>query len=163
MSVISCSGMSDTLGPHRLQPTRLLCLWDSPGKNTGARCHFLLQGIFPTKGSNLHLLHWQVGSLPLVFPGDSDSKESACNVGTKETKAQICWNCQESFAFLDERRQMQLRPPFLSFLLPSTQTHCWERHLTNMKTRSRERDAVRNHFITDSMPVARMKNGNMKK
>ena len=30
---------------------------DSPGKNTGAGCHFLLQGIFPTQGSNLHLLH----------------------------------------------------------------------------------------------------------
>ena len=29
--------------PHRLQPTRLLCPWDSPGKNTGVGCHFLLQ------------------------------------------------------------------------------------------------------------------------
>jgi len=28
-----------------------------------------LQGIFPTQGSNLHLLHWQVGSLPLAPPG----------------------------------------------------------------------------------------------
>ena len=32
-----------TLQPHRLQPTRLLCLWDFPGKNTGEGCHFLLQ------------------------------------------------------------------------------------------------------------------------
>ena len=38
--------------------------WDSPGKNTGVGCHFLLQGIFLTQGSNLHLLHWQAGSLP---------------------------------------------------------------------------------------------------
>ena len=70
-------------------------------------CHFLLQEIFPTQGSKphlLHLLHWQVGSLPLVlpgtpmtvlqnipitsnlyhywcFPGGSDGKESACNFG----------------------------------------------------------------------------------
>ena len=29
--------------PHRRQPTRLICLWDSPGKNTGVGCHFLLQ------------------------------------------------------------------------------------------------------------------------
>ena len=29
--------------PHRRQPTRLLCSWDSPGKNTGVGCHFLLQ------------------------------------------------------------------------------------------------------------------------
>ena len=46
--------------------------WDSPGKNTGVGCHALLQGIFPTQGSNLSLLpllHWQMGSLPLVPPG----------------------------------------------------------------------------------------------
>ena len=32
-----------TLRPHRRQPTRLLCPWDSPGKNPGVGCHFLLQ------------------------------------------------------------------------------------------------------------------------
>ena len=32
-----------TLRAHRQQPTRLLCPWDSPGKNTGVGCHFLLQ------------------------------------------------------------------------------------------------------------------------
>ena len=31
--------------------TRLLCPWDSPGKNTGVGCHAVLQGIFPTQGS----------------------------------------------------------------------------------------------------------------
>ena len=44
---------------------------DSPGKNTGVDCHALLQGIFLTQRSNLHLLcllHWQVGSLPLAPP-----------------------------------------------------------------------------------------------
>ena len=35
--------MSDSVRPHRRQPTRLLCLWDSPGKNTGVGCHVLLQ------------------------------------------------------------------------------------------------------------------------
>ena len=35
--------MSDTVQPHRRQPTRLPCPWDSPGKNTGVGCHFLLQ------------------------------------------------------------------------------------------------------------------------
>ena len=34
------------LRPHGLQPTRLLCPWDSLGKSTGVGCHFLLQGIF---------------------------------------------------------------------------------------------------------------------
>ena len=36
---------------------RLLCLWDSPDKNIGGGCHFLLQGIFPTQGLNPCLLH----------------------------------------------------------------------------------------------------------
>ena len=35
--------MSDSVRPHRQQPTRLLRPWDSPGKNTGVGCHFLLQ------------------------------------------------------------------------------------------------------------------------
>ena len=35
--------MSDSVRPHRRQPTRLLCPWNSPGKNTGVGCHFLLQ------------------------------------------------------------------------------------------------------------------------
>ena len=52
-------------GPHGLQPARLFCPWDFPGKNTGVGCHFLLQGIVPTQGSSLCLLHWQVDSLPL--------------------------------------------------------------------------------------------------
>ena len=56
------------LRPHGLQPARPLCPWDSSGKNTGAGCHFLLQGIFRTQGSNpclLHLLRWQVNYLAL--------------------------------------------------------------------------------------------------
>ena len=35
--------VSDSMRPHRQQPTRLLCPWDSPGKNTGVGCHYLLQ------------------------------------------------------------------------------------------------------------------------
>ena len=41
-----CQGasvVSDSVRPHRQQPTRLLHPWDSPGKNTGMGCHFLLQ------------------------------------------------------------------------------------------------------------------------
>ena len=46
-----------TLWPHEPWPTKLLCSWDSPGKNTRVGCHSLLQGIFPTQGSRLRLLH----------------------------------------------------------------------------------------------------------
>ena len=65
------------MGVYMLQSCLSLCnLWavarqvplsmDSPGKNTGVGCHALLQGIFPTQGSNLCLLcllRWQAGSL----------------------------------------------------------------------------------------------------
>ena len=50
-------------------PWRLICPWDSPGKNTGVSFHFLLQEIFPTQGLNPHLLSWQVDSLPLSHQG----------------------------------------------------------------------------------------------
>ena len=63
--------MSDS-EPFGLLSARLLCSWDSPGKNTEVSCHALLHGIFPNQGSNWHLLcllHWLLGSLPLEPPG----------------------------------------------------------------------------------------------
>ena len=70
--------------PMDLQPSRLFCPWDSPGKNTGVGCHFL-QGIFQTLGSNPGLLHWQADCLPLSQLGNpkclclcSVSNLSAC-------------------------------------------------------------------------------------
>ena len=57
------SVVSDSLWSHGLQPAKILCSWDSPVKNTGVACHFLLQGIFSTPGSNSYLLHWQADSL----------------------------------------------------------------------------------------------------
>ena len=53
----ACSVMSNSVQPYRLSPTRLLCPWDSLGKNTGAACHFLLKGIFLTQGWNLPVSH----------------------------------------------------------------------------------------------------------
>ena len=74
--LLSHSIMSHSLRPHGLSPTRLLCPWDSPGKNTGVGCHALLQGIFPTQGSNpgfLCLPHCQVGWRP-----------EGCSVGSED-------------------------------------------------------------------------------
>ena len=51
------SVMSNSLRPHGLQPARLICSWNSPGKNTGVSCHALPHGIFPTQGSNPDLQH----------------------------------------------------------------------------------------------------------
>ena len=44
--------MSDSVRPHRRQPTRLPCPWDSPGKNTGVGCHFLLDSPKYTEAQN---------------------------------------------------------------------------------------------------------------
>ena len=56
MPLFSRSVVSHSLRPHGVQSSRLLCPWDFPGKNTGVDCPFLLEGIFPTQGSNPHLL-----------------------------------------------------------------------------------------------------------
>ena len=61
--------MSDSLQLHGLEPARLLCSRDFPGMNTAVGCHFLLQGILPTQGSNPGLLNWQADSLPLGHQG----------------------------------------------------------------------------------------------
>ena len=61
-----------TLRPHGL-PARLLCPWDSPGKNPGVGCHSLLQGIFPTQELNPGLLHCRqiLYQLSYVVNGDT--------------------------------------------------------------------------------------------
>ena len=67
------SGVANSVQPYGPPPARLLCPWHSPGKSTGVGCRALLQGIFPTQGSNLHLLrllNWQAGSLLPVPPGN---------------------------------------------------------------------------------------------
>ena len=53
----SCSVMSNSLWPHGLQPARLCCPWNSPGKNTGVGSHSLFWVIFLTQESNLGILH----------------------------------------------------------------------------------------------------------
>ena len=68
--------VSNCMPPYGLQPARLLCSWNSSGKNTGVVCHFLLQEIFLTEGSNPSLLHYRQmlyhlshqGSLLLLGP-----------------------------------------------------------------------------------------------
>ena len=78
--------LSNSLQPPGLQLARLLCSWNSPGKNTGVGCHALLRGIFPTQRLNLGLLcllHWQAGSLPLASPGKPNSSPMQPNFYNK--------------------------------------------------------------------------------
>ena len=73
LSFQSCPTLCD---PMDCSPPGSSVHGDSPGKNTGVGCHFLLQGIFLTQGLNLcllHFLYWQADSLPLSHVGSPQS------------------------------------------------------------------------------------------
>ena len=75
-SAQSCPTRCD---PMDCSPPGSSVQWNSPGKNTGVGCHFLLQGIFTIQGLNLHLLrllHWQADSLPVVPSGRSKYRQT---------------------------------------------------------------------------------------
>ena len=104
--IITVLVVSDSFRSQGLQHTILLCPWkmsevaqscltlcnpmpfrllhpsDFPGKNTEVSCHFLLQGIFLTQGSNTDLLHCRQ-TLPFEPPGNPLSMEFS----TKNTEA----------------------------------------------------------------------------
>ena len=74
MCILSLISHVQLFATYGLQAARLLCAWDSPGRNTGVCCCVLLQGIFLTQVSNpclSSLLHRQMGYLPLAPPGKS--------------------------------------------------------------------------------------------
>ena len=71
----SRSVVSNSLRSCGLQPFRLFCPWDSPGKRTGVGRHFHLQGIFPTQRSNPGLPHCRQTLYPLIY------QESPKNTG----------------------------------------------------------------------------------
>ena len=72
---VSHSVLPNSLRPHGLQPSRLLCPWDFPGKNAGVCCHFLLQGIFLTQGSNPGLLRCRQILYQLNYKGSDYTVE----------------------------------------------------------------------------------------
>ena len=66
---VSRSVVSDSLQHNRLQPARLLCPWNSPGKSTGVGCHSFLQGHLPNPGIGPGSSSLQADSLPSEPPG----------------------------------------------------------------------------------------------
>ena len=87
--VVFCSVMSDSLRPHGLRPARLLCPWDSLGKNTGVDCHSLLQRIFLTQGSNLGLLCCRQILYHLSYKEDPYSCQQSAN-----QRKEMCHNSE---------------------------------------------------------------------
>ena len=72
IDIVCRSVVSDSLRPHALEAFRLLCPWDSPGKNTGVGCHSYLQGIFPTQQSNPGLLQCRQNLYLLSHQGNPE-------------------------------------------------------------------------------------------
>ena len=83
---------------------QLLCLWDSPGKNTGVGCYALLQGIFPTQGLNPRLIMSpELAGRFFTTSGTKDAKGLAIVTGFiqlkslslewKELQSQLCPSC----------------------------------------------------------------------
>ena len=66
----SHSVMSESSRPHGLQPTRLLCLWDFPGKSTGVGCHCLLRTDMLTRANTKH---WNKRRTQPTFHSSPDS------------------------------------------------------------------------------------------
>ena len=67
--------MSDSVRPHRRQPTRLPSAWDSPGKNTGVGCHFLLQ-CMKVKSESLSVLSDSLQTHGLYIPWNSPGQNT---------------------------------------------------------------------------------------
>ena len=95
--------MSDSLWPQGPWPARLLCSWGSPDRNSGEGCYALLQGIFPTQGSNPGLPHCRRILYQLTYQGSPRMVYMHCKkVGSwviqyKFIKFLVCTNldCKE--------------------------------------------------------------------
>ena len=94
---VSRSVMSDSLQLHGLQPTRLLCPWNSVGKNTGVISHSFLQRIFPTQGSNPGLLHCRQILCHLIHQGSPPNINHVTNIFT--TFYFVCQNKKTTLLF----------------------------------------------------------------
>ena len=116
--------MSDSVRPHRRQPTRLPCPWDSPGKNTGVGCHFLLRCMkvqsesevaqsCPTlsdpmdcslPGSSIHGIfqarvpEWS--AIAFSAKGNRRSKMHSLNMHMQNSEEQAFFNCFEWYISL---------------------------------------------------------------
>ena len=107
------SGMPDSATPRAAAP-RLLCPRESPGKDTGAGCHFLLQGIFPALGLNLslwHLLRCQVDSLLLDHlgrPRRGGNEVFFIMIIKSSTQQQPKYPCAYNFTLIKQKRNLKL-------------------------------------------------------
>ena len=88
-AMLSHSVVSSSSRLHGVYPTRLLCPWDFPGKNTGVGFHFLLLWIFLTGELNGGLLHCRWILYQLSYQGSPN----CVSEGIFPQSTSICWVC----------------------------------------------------------------------
>ena len=88
-AMLSHSVVSSSSWLHGVYPTRLLCPWDFPGKNTGVGFHFLLPWIFLTGELNWGLLHCRWILYQLSYQGSPN----CVSEGIFPQSTSICWVC----------------------------------------------------------------------
>ena len=100
--------VSNYLHPHGLQPARLLCPWNSPGKNAGVDSHSLLQGIFPTQGSNLGFPHCRQILYCLSYQGEPNPRCLLCFQENEQNLGGGCYKvtCHHVTKAVDTRREI---------------------------------------------------------
>ena len=138
--LLSHSVMSDS-ETLWIAPSRLLCPWDPPGKNTGVGCHALLQGLFLTQGLNPCLLHCRRIFLPSEPPGKPWCQHRFLKATSEEargwTQCLIASHVDKSMLFTWAHISFrsfvtygQERGPS-NFPLRSRFPFCWRNHLAS--------------------------------
>ena len=103
---MSGSVVSDSRRPCGLYPARLLCPWDSPGKNPGVGCHALLQGHLPDPGIEPRSPAWAGGFFTTsAHPGSPHTKLlMACSFRKTKPSAVVFENCSLKVILLQDKR-----------------------------------------------------------
>ena len=116
--VCVCSVLSDSLSPRGLQPTMLLCPWDSPGKNTRVGFHFLLQGIFQTRDQSCVSCDSCIGR---YFTTEPPGKPRSYLINYLKKKNNVN-RCREAFdkikcAFITKSGKQEQKETFSTFIM----------------------------------------------
>ena len=122
--MLSHSVVSDSLQPQGLLPARLLCPWDSPGKNTGVHSHSLLLGIFLTQGLNPGLLHCRCIFYLLSYQG-SWQQWVWLQTREKGSSGGRGWKGPEQGHGTDPRSHVHSTSPLKTVLILWTQCTKW--------------------------------------
>ena len=118
VAISFCSVMSDSSWPHGLQPTRLLHLWDFPGKSTGVGCHRLLQNEVQVGRLRAYTFEYNKCENPLRHPGGNIQWEMWSRLQIKKSESSVWW-CSSSMWVVSQLSVFDSASPKLAVTLNS--------------------------------------------